>query len=168
MLHEGIRSGYAEGVAKRASAKHLETVIASRGTDEGGASPALFATSAKEFFAQGELREELFGPAGIAVRCENFAQMQEVAWALRGQLTATVQYDESDVSSLKELLPTLVRIAGRLVANGFPTGVEVSPAMQHGGPYPATTDGRFTSVGLAAIERFLRPVAFQNFADDLI
>ena len=94
--------------------------------------------------------------------------MVAVADVLEGQLTATLHFEPSDAESVKALLPSLVRGAGRLVANGFPTGVEVNSAMHHGGPYPATTDPRATSVGTAAILRFVRPVAFQDFPAEFL
>jgi NADP-dependent aldehyde dehydrogenase len=85
-----------------------------------------------------------------------------------GQLTATLQFADSDLETVETILPAVVRLAGRIIANGFPTGVEVNSAMQHGGPYPASTDSRSTSVGTAAIQRFVRPVAFQNFPMTLL
>ena len=163
MLDAGIHARYEEAVG--ALAGHGTTEVCHRGA---GAFPALFAVSGKDYLAHPELREETFGPAAIAVRCANETEMRAVARVLEGQLTATVHFAPSDTEAVRALLPFLVRMAGRIVANGFPTGVEVNAAMQHGGPYPATTDSRSTSVGTAAIERFLRPVAFQDFPPELL
>ena len=112
--------------------------------------------------------DELFGPAGIAVKCQDFAQMLEVAKSLPGQLTASLHASESDHTAARRLLVPLTRLAGRVVYNGFPTGVEVASAMQHGGPYPSTTDSRFTSVGTGAILRFVRPVSYQDVPDEML
>ncbi|RYG20262.1 aldehyde dehydrogenase family protein, partial [bacterium] len=163
MLDEGIRSRYLEGVAALAAHEALESSCYGEGVR-----PALFAVSGAEFLRRTELHEELFGPAAVAVRCADEAELEAVVSALEGQLTATVHFEPSDTETVRRLLPVLVRMAGRIVANGFPTGVEVNPAMQHGGPYPATTDSRSTSVGTAAIQRFLRPVAFQDFPPELL
>ena len=108
------------------------------------------------------LQHEVFGAVGIFVECDDAGQMLEVANALEGQLTVTLQMDQGDEGLAAKMLPVLEEKAGRLLCNGFPTGVEVSPAMMHGGPYPASTDIRATSVGTLAIRRWLRPVAYQN------
>lgn len=163
MLSDGIRDAYVAGVVRRGDDRRLVCHCAGQ-----GAAPALFSVDGASFLADPSLGEEIFGPAAIAVRCSSLVQMREVADALEGQLTATVHFEESDLEAVRALLPRLVRMAGRVVANGFPTGVEVSPAMQHGGPYPATTDSRSTSVGAAAILRFVRPVAFQDFPRSLL
>lgn len=163
MLNTGIASTYAKGVVSLTEKSEVTTLV--RGE---GASAALFAVTGDQFLADPHLREELFGPAAVAVRCSSLAQMVEVAEVLEGQLTSTVHFDASDYESVKELLPALTHGSGRLVANAFPTGVEVNSAMQHGGPYPATTDSRSTSVGTAAILRFVRPVAFQDFPTELL
>jgi NADP-dependent aldehyde dehydrogenase len=122
--------------------------------------------SGEEFLANPEWHEEVFGPAAVGVACRDFDELVAVARSLTGQLTASVHFADGD--PVEELLPELVKIAGRLVANGFPTGVEVCPSMQHGGPYPASTDSRTTSVGTAAISRFARPVAWQGFPEALL
>ena len=110
-----------------------------------------------------ELGEELFGPSTVIVRCGSRDEMEAVARGLDGQLTATIHGTPADLAEYASLVSILEDKAGRLIVNGFPTGVEVCPSMQHGGPYPATTDSRTTSVGTAAIHRFARPVAYQNF-----
>jgi NADP-dependent aldehyde dehydrogenase len=111
------------------------------------------------------LARELYGPATLAVRCASRDEVLAFARSLHGHLTATVHATPEDLEEYAELLVVLRRKAGRLVVNGFPTGVEVCHAMHHGGPYPATTDARATSVGTAAITRFARPVSFQDFPD---
>ena len=124
--------------------------------------PALFETTDQTFLANGDLRHEVFGPATVLVRCESSMRLLEVAKHLEGSLTATVHGTHRDLEKNRPLLALFTRKAGRLVFNGFPTGVEVCGSMQHGGPYPATTDPRFTSVGSTAIERFARPMTFQD------
>jgi len=124
--------------------------------------PALFETTDQTFLGNEDLRHEVFGPASILVRCESSKRLLELAKHLEGSLTATVHGTNQDLEENRPLLSLLARKAGRLVFNGFPTGVEVCASMQHGGPYPATTDPRFTSVGAAAIQRFARPVTFQD------
>ena len=109
--------------------------------------------------------DEVFGPSTLVIECGSRSEMLAAAEKLEGQLTATVHGTEEDFAANQELLAILETKAGRLVCNGFPTGVEVCHAMQHGGPYPATADGRSTSVGTRAIERFVRPVCYQNFPD---
>jgi NADP-dependent aldehyde dehydrogenase len=120
-------------------------------------------TDADTFLKQQQLHEEIFGPATLLVNCGSPAELESIARSLPGQLTATVHGTEEDLARYAGLIQILRQKAGRLLFNGFPTGVEVCPSMQHGGPYPATTDSRSTSVGTAAIKRFVRPVCFQNF-----
>jgi NADP-dependent aldehyde dehydrogenase len=110
----------------------------------------------------------VFGASSIVVRCRDTAELAKVVTGLEGQLTATIQIDPADESAAAEILPLLARRVGRILANGWPTGVEVAHAMVHGGPFPATSDSRTTSVGSKAIERFLRPVCFQNLPAGLI
>ena len=124
--------------------------------------PVLFETTDQTFLGHEDLRHEIFGPATVLVRCESSKKLLDVARHLEGSLTATVHGTQRDLEENRPLLAQLTRKAGRLVFNGFPTGVEVCGSMQHGGPYPATTDPRFTSVGSTAIERFARPVTFQD------
>lgn len=163
MLHPGIHSAYVAGVQERVAHAAVETCWVGE-----GAAPALLSVEAEAFLAHPSLREELFGPAAISVRCRDLAEMVAVADVLEGQLTATLHFESGDAEAVRTLMPSLVRGAGRLVANGYPTGVEVNSAMHHGGPYPATTDSRATSVGTAAILRFVRPVAFQDFPAEFL
>jgi alpha-ketoglutaric semialdehyde dehydrogenase len=127
-----------------------------------------FSTSGKTFLADKALGQEIFGASSLLVRCIDEAELRSVMAAAEGQLTTTLQMDEGDFDMASRLIPLLERKSGRIVANGWPTGVDVTHAMVHGGPYPATSDGRSTSVGSLAIERFLRPVAYQNFAPRLL
>lgn len=129
---------------------------------------AFFATSGKAFLADRTLGHEIFGASSMLVRCDDEAELRSVVEAAEGQLTTTLQMDEGDNAMATRLLPLLERKSGRIIANGWPTGVDVGHAMVHGGPFPATSDGRSTSVGSLAIERFLRPVAYQNFAPALL
>ncbi|HJU38552.1 MAG TPA: aldehyde dehydrogenase family protein, partial [Tahibacter sp.] len=114
------------------------------------------------------LHEEVFGPASLVVRARDVDDMLAIVAALHGQLTATVFADDADTEAAARLVEPLAQLAGRVLMNGVPTGVEVCAAMVHGGPYPATSDGRSTSVGTAAIERFVRRVAWQNVPDALL
>jgi alpha-ketoglutaric semialdehyde dehydrogenase len=125
--------------------------------------PSLFSTSVKEALANPEVLEEVFGPCTVAVICQDLAEMIAFTEQMPGQLTATIQAEQSDLANLDELIDEVSQKVGRVLLNGFPTGVEVSPAMVHGGPFPSTSDARSTSVGTEAIYRFTRPVCWQNF-----
>ena len=169
MLTPAIAGNYQRGVrhlARHADVRALHDAPA--GQAEGKGQPALFLTSGAAFLADPALSEEIFGPASLFVACTDFAQMRHIAERLEGQLTATLQMDAGDLDAARSLLPVLERKVGRIVANGYPTGVEVNSAMVHGGPFPATSDGRSSSVGTAAILRFLRPVAYQNLEQALL
>ncbi|HQT46106.1 MAG TPA: aldehyde dehydrogenase (NADP(+)), partial [Acidocella sp.] len=165
MLTEGIHSAYTRGVALL-SAHQAVTELArgAAGAGHNRCQSAFFVTDARSFLADPALSAEIFGAASLLVRCPDEAALREVLSALEGQLTITLQMEQSDLAAAQALLPLLERKAGRLLANGWPTGVEVCHAMVHGGPYPATTDGRTTSVGTLAIRRFLRPICYQDFA----
>lgn len=131
--------------------------------------PVLFEVTAPAFLADRQLQEEVFGPATMIVRCASFGEVKTVLNSLDGQLTATLHASPLDDIIEQTFIINILRSkAGRLVFNGFPTGVEVCDAMQHGGPFPSTSDSRFTSVGTAAVYRFVRPVAFQGFPDHLL
>ncbi|MFB4263145.1 aldehyde dehydrogenase (NADP(+)) [Nonomuraea sp. GTA35] len=128
----------------------------------------LYEVTGDQFLAEPALREEVFGPAILLVRLTGTDQLLEAARAFRGQLSATLHADAADRAAAQRLLPTLERRTGRIVFNAFSIPQEVSYASTHGGPFPATSDSRFTSVGMGAIERFIRPVTYQNFPDDLL
>jgi 2,5-dioxopentanoate dehydrogenase len=168
MLTAGIQTAYQEGVArlsKEAGAAAAQGVAASGPVQ---ARPALFVVDAPTFLSKPGLHSEVFGPVSIVIRCANEAQMLSVAEHLEGQLTATLQLDAQDTALARSLLPILERKVGRILANGYPTGVEVCHAMVHGGPFPATSDSRVTSVGSTSIERFLRPVCYQDLPAALL
>ena len=169
MLTPGILEAYQSGVARLSAHTAVETLARGRlqaGPTQGQA--ALFATDAAAFVADPGLGEEVFGAASLVVRCPDVAAMRAVGERLEGQLTATIQMDEGDLEDARRLLPVVERRVGRVLVNGYPTGVEVSHAMVHGGPYPATSDGRTTSVGTLAIRRFLRPVCYQDLPEALL
>jgi NADP-dependent aldehyde dehydrogenase len=132
------------------------------------ATPYLFRVSGKDWVANHALAEEVFGPLGLIVTVDSAEEMIEVAKSFEGQLTATMHLDAGDAELGRKLLPILERKAGRVLANGFPTGVEVSEAMVHGGPYPASTNFGATSVGTMSIRRFTRPVSYQNIPSDVL
>ena len=169
MLSPGIHANFEKGVSALASHAAVETVARgepAQGVNQAGG--ALFQTSAENFLSDMALGEEVFGSSSIIIRCRDMAEVANVVAGLEGQLTATLQLDEADIADARALLPILADRVGRILANGWPTGVEVTHAMVHGGPYPATSDGRTTSVGTLAIHRFLRPVAFQNLPAALL
>jgi NADP-dependent aldehyde dehydrogenase len=171
MLHAGILSAYEAGVEKFSSTSGVTPLARCRKETHPNrtqAGAALFSTNANTFLGTKLLGEELFGPSTLLVGCHSNEEMLEVARSLEGSLTASVHGTPEELAGAADLIRILERKAGRLLFNGFPTGVEVCAAMQHGGPYPATTDSRITSVGAAAIERFARPVAFQNFPDEAL
>ena len=132
------------------------------------ASPNLFETTVGAYLQDHALGEEVFGPLGLVVRVSDPAEMLALARGFEGQLTATMQMDDGDTGTARALLPILERKAGRILVNGFPTGVEVVDSMVHGGPYPASTNFGATSVGTMSIRRFLRPVAYQNLPDAVL
>jgi len=168
MLSAGIQEAYRTSVGRLHS--HDEVDLIANGTDggEGKAQSSLFETTASAFMKDPALREEVFGAAGLIIRCIDAAELEQVVQTIEGQLTIALHCAEGDMRAAKRLLPGLELLAGRILVNGFGTGVEVSPAMVHGGPYPATSDGRSTSVGTMAIYRFLRPVSYQNFPGTLL
>jgi NADP-dependent aldehyde dehydrogenase len=167
MLTEGIAKSYRAGRDKVAATKGVQEVLTST-CDLRNATPYLFATTGDEWLANEALGHEVFGPLGLIVRVTDAAQMLAVAKSLQGQLTCTLMMDEADMGLAARLMPVLERKAGRILANGFPTGVEVADTMVHGGPYPASTNFGATSVGTLAIRRFLRPVCYQNLPEALL
>ncbi|WP_250500776.1 aldehyde dehydrogenase (NADP(+)) [Caballeronia sp. GAWG1-5s-s] len=168
MLTAGIAAAYEDGIRHRDDSGAQRIATGKETEAASGALPALYRVSAEQFLATPHLADEIFGPTSVIVACEDEDQMIAVARQLEGQLTATLLMDNDDIDFARRLLPVLERKAGRILANGFPTGVEVSYAMVHGGPYPATSDGRSTSVGAMAIERFLRPVCYQDLPAALL
>jgi NADP-dependent aldehyde dehydrogenase len=167
MLTDGIANAFQSGVAEWNSSA-ATTKVVGEDCDARASTPVVFTTSGKEWLAHPELAEEVFGPAGIIVRAADGDEMLAIAKSLGGQLTATVQMDDSDTAAAKELVAILERKAGRIIANGFPTGVEVADPMVHSGPYPASTNFGASSVGSLSIRRFLRPVCYQDIPVDLL
>jgi 2,5-dioxopentanoate dehydrogenase len=166
MLTETICRNHLSGIAKRKAHDDVELLAegAKHASAEGAyATPALFAVSGRALLKDEELASEIFGPSTLIVRYADDKEMLALAHALEGQLTATVHGTSADIAANASLLAILERKAGRLIVNGFPTGVEVCHAMVHGGPYPATSESRMTSVGTQAIYRFARPVCYQDF-----
>ena len=166
MLHSGIRDAYGEGVSARSGSSNVEVLTdAGEGRGAGGceAAASTFATDARSYLGDASLADEVFGPSTLLVACEGRGEMLEIAGALEGQLTASIFGAAEELADYQDLVDVLETKVGRLLFNQFPTGVEVCHSMVHGGPYPATTDGRSTSVGTGAILRFARPVCYQGF-----
>ena len=170
MLTPGIARAYDQGIAERESAVGVEEIAMGPDSSDiaafGGA--RVHTVGIKDFFANPVLHEEIFGAAALIVQLDDDSQFTDVAELLEGQLTATIHSVSADHGTAAELLSKLELKAGRVLFNGWPTGVEVGHAMVHGGPFPATSDNRTTSVGTLAIERFLRPVAYQNVPSELL
>ncbi|WP_209426548.1 aldehyde dehydrogenase (NADP(+)) [Pararhodobacter sp. SW119] len=167
MLTDGIAAAYREGRDRVAGTEGVRAVLTSV-CDRRNATPYLFETTAGAWLANHALGEEVFGPLGLIVRARDADEMRAVAHSLDGQLTCTLHLEAGDTALARELMPILERKAGRILANGFPTGVEVADSMVHGGPYPASTNFGATSVGTLSIRRFLRPVCYQNLPEDLL
>jgi NADP-dependent aldehyde dehydrogenase len=168
LLTAGIAREYARATETRmrqvsAGAESKQTLATPASEAPFHASSKLFTVCLDQLIAQPELTDEIFGPDTLLVHCDNTQDLLRAARALDGHLTATILGDDDDLAANRELIQVLEQKAGRLIFNGFPTGVEVTHAMVHGGPYPSTSDPRFTSVGSLAIYRFARPVCFQNF-----
>lgn len=167
MLHEGIFKSFEKNKSIAIEQPDVE-LIASVHTESTEGSAAVIKTSAKNFINNPVLSEEVFGPFGIVVECETEEELMEIARHLKGQLTITIAATREDVRDNSALITVLKDKCGRLLFNGMPTGVEVVYGMQHGGPFPSTTDSRFTSVGPDAVKRFVRPISFQNWPDEFL
>ena len=167
MLTEGIASAFAAGQGRMAATEGVQALLETK-SDRRNSGPYLYETDGQTWLGNHALSEEVFGPVGLVVRAEGLDEMKAIAQKIDGQLTCTLQMDDADMADAQALMPILERKAGRILANGFPTGVEVAGAMVHGGPYPASTNFGATSVGTLAIRRFLRPVCYQNMADVLV
>ena len=166
LLHSEIRRAYKAGAVRAASLPSVRTLAESDQIDQPALTqgrPLLMGTDAAHYLVEPSLREENFGPSSVLVKVPDMKVLFQIAASLEGQLTATVHGSDAEAEAVAALFSMLERKAGRLIYNGYPTGVEVCPAMHHGGPYPASTDSRFTAVGTAAILRWLRPVCYQDF-----
>jgi NADP-dependent aldehyde dehydrogenase len=167
MLTDGIAKAYRDGKDRFDARNSVKPVLATE-SSERQAAPNLYETTGDAFLADHTIGEEVFGPLGVVVRVNSVNDMVQLAKGLEGQLTTTIHMDGGDTEDARRLLPVLERKSGRVLANGFPTGVEVVDAMVHGGPYPASTNFGATSVGTMSIRRFLRPVSYQNIPAELL
>ena len=167
MLTDGIADAYRAGRSRIAGVQGIRELFGSTCTGR-QASPCLYETDGDTWLAHHALAEEVFGPLGLVIRAKDPDQMSLIARSLPGQLTCTLHLDAEDNPLAQRLMPVLERKAGRVLANGFPTGVEVADSMVHGGPYPASTNFGATSVGTLSIRRFLRPVCFQDMPETLL
>lgn len=169
MLTKGIFQAFTKGIDKLSQTTGIQVLAQANPTDSfANGTPTLLTTTAEAVLANPAIAEEVFGPSSVIVQANDREQLLAVARGLEGHLTATVFGTDDELADYADLLAILEQKVGRLLINGFPTGVEVSHAMHHGGPYPATTDSRSTSVGTNAIVRFARPVCYQNFPDALL
>jgi len=168
MLTAAMCQSYETGARRLSGIAGVATTRSEAVAQDAQALPSLFVTDAAILLSHQEVSEELFGPSTVVIRCGSIDEIYGVARQLQGQLTATIHGTPADLEEYAPLVSILENKVGRLIVNGFPTGVEVCPSMHHGGPYPATTDPRSTSVGTAAIHRFARPVAYQNFPSSLL
>ena len=169
MLNPGICKSYYEGKKIRKEIEGLDVLVEGEDhSDEYKASAFLTIVHAADFLANADLQDEIFGPASLIVKCKDQETMLEALESLEGQLTGTVWGEEDDLIAFEDCITTLENKVGRILYNGVPTGVEVGYAMVHGGPFPATTDARSTSVGADAIKRFVRPFCYQSCPDELL
>jgi NADP-dependent aldehyde dehydrogenase len=169
MLHTGIFKNYVERRANALSQENVETIATSETEpllNQGA--PTIASGTAQAFINNPVLHQEVFGPYSIVIRCKDIDDMIDVTKHIEGQLTATLMATENDIKNHTELVESIKNICGRFILNGVPTGVEVCLSMQHGGPFPATTDSRFTSVGADGIKRFARPICYQNWSNELL
>ncbi len=169
MLTEGIAKSWNAGAENLGNAEGVQVIgQGTPGPTENAPAPTIFGTGVTEFTSNHVLHEEIFGAASLVIRYSSVADLVQAAARIEGQLTASLQLTEEDYPTAARLLPVLEQKVGRIIVNGWPTGVEVGHAMVHGGPFPATSDSRTTSVGTLAINRFLRPVAYQNLPQELL
>mgnify|MGYP005991609737 CR=1 FL=1 len=169
MLTAGIHNAFIQGVEELSANSAVQEVASGINSSEPNRCQAkLFKTTASKFLSDKSLADEVFGSVSLVIECQSDAEMLQVAESLEGQLTATMQLNNDDIVFARQLLSILERKAGRVLCNGYPTGVEVCHAMVHGGPFPATSDTRTTSVGSAAILRFIRPVCYQDMPKELL
>ena len=168
MLTGGILDAYRSGIETLGQQDGAELVgLGAEGNTPCGRS-YVYTVSGTDFRNNRAFEQEIFGPSSIIVRCADMAEIRAILSEMEGQLTATLHMAEADHAAARDLLPVLEQRAGRIIANAWPTGVDVTHAMVHGGPFPATSDGRSTSVGTLAIDRFLRPVSYQDMPAELL
>ncbi len=165
MLHPGIYKNYVERRGTALGQDGVETIaVSAKDPQLNEAAPTIASATGQAFLNNPVLHQEVFGPYSLVIRCRDAAEMLEVTHHLEGQLTATLMATDNDLAANHELIESIKNICGRIILNSVPTGVEVCLSMHHGGPFPATTDARFTSVGADGIKRFARPVCFQNWS----
>ncbi len=169
MLTKGIAQAYSNNLKNALEQKGvtLEGSI-NRNINEIQSKPSVASTTGENFLNNPKLHEEVFGPYSLIVKCKDENELHKVVKSLEGQLTATIIAENNELINFKSIITLLEEKVGRIIYNGVPTGVEVCSSMHHGGPYPASTDVKFTSVGTAAIKRFVRPICFQDFPDELL
>jgi NADP-dependent aldehyde dehydrogenase len=168
MLHEGIAQNFEKTIENFSNLQDINIHSIEKDGNKLNGHPAVGIVSGATFLNNIILHQEVFGPFSLIVACKDINELNQIMDELKGQLTITIMAESSDLTSNKSLLETIREKCGRLILNNVPTGVEVTHAMNHGGPFPATTDTRFTSVGTSAILRFVRPLCYQNFPDDLL
>ncbi|MFJ5692915.1 aldehyde dehydrogenase (NADP(+)) [Arthrobacter sp. NPDC093125] len=169
MLTAGIAGSWNSGTEALGAAENVTVVgTGTPGPTENAPAPAIYGTEIRDFISNQVLHAEIFGAASLVIRYSSAEELVEATNRIEGQLTASLQLTEEDYPTAARLIPALEQKVGRIIVNGWPTGVEVGHAMVHGGPFPATSDPRTTSVGTLAINRFLRPVAYQNLPQELL
>lgn len=171
MLHTGIRQAFLQGrdgMLAQQEVTLIGTLLETATAEDAPVAPSLAATTGSALLANPHLREEVFGPYALLVACRDKAELLQVLKTVKGQLTSSIMATDTDLSNWPDVVALQTTLAGRVILNAAPTGVEVCAAMVHGGPFPATTDARYTSVGTAAIRRWVRPVCFQGFPDQLL
>ena len=169
MLHPNIKSGFDKNSASITAQEGVETVAKFEGDIKANfAASQIVTVSGADFLTNPKIQQEVFGPFSLVVKSKDEAQLIEIIEALEGQLTGTIIAEESEISNLEDIVDALANRVGRIIFNGVPTGVEVCPSMHHGGPYPAASDAKYTSVGTHAIKRWVRPVSYQSFPKKLL
>jgi NADP-dependent aldehyde dehydrogenase len=171
MLNKNICNAYSEGIASLQ--EHSEVTLLTESStgpvaERYEARPVLHTIKGNDFLKDKKFAEEVFGPASLIILCSNEAELLQVLSSLEGQLTATLHAGDEDKNSVQQIVDIITEKAGRVIYGGYPTGVEVCHSMQHGGPFPSTSDARATSVGTSAVYRFLRPVCYQDFPDEFL
>ena len=162
MLNEGIGKAYVSNANKVQN----HSAVTSNIVIEDSGVPASVSLSGADFIANPELHHEVFGPFTIVIECADQAELLKAVESIEGQLTGSIMATDNDISNHSDVIDALRERVGRIICNGVPTGVEVCPSMHHGGPYPSSSNGRYTSVGYDALVRFTRPVAFQSWPNE--
>ena len=169
MLHPNIKAGYSKNEGSVTSQEGVVTVAKIEGNvKDNFAASTIASVSGTDFLANTKIHQEVFGPFSLVVKSKDETQLVEIIEALEGQLTGTIIAEKEDIANLDDIVDALSSRVGRIIFNGVPTGVEVCPSMHHGGPYPASSDSKFTSVGVDAIYRWVRPVSYQSFPTELL